>query len=71
MTALGLLQHAGHGDGATELAYFWASIVTVLLPIAAFVALAVLAVRGYFNRKEPDGGGPPPEKDRSGERGAV
>ena len=56
-----LLQHA-HGDEATELAYFWASILTILLPIGAFVALAVLTVRGYFRRTQPDGGGPPPQR---------
>lgn len=53
-----LLQHA-HGDQGMELAYFWASILTVLLPIGAFVALAVLSVRAYFRRTEPDGGGDP------------
>jgi hypothetical protein len=60
MTGLFLLQHGAHGDEAMNLAYFWASILTVLLPIGAFVALAVLTVRGYFRRTEPDGGGAPP-----------
>ena len=71
MNALLLLQHGAHGDAATELAYFWASILTILLPIGAFVALAVLTVRGYFRRTEADGGGPPPTRGGSGERGAV
>jgi len=62
MNALLLFQHA-HGNGGTELAYFWASILTVLLPIAAFVALAVLTVRGYFRRTQADGGGEPPPRN--------
>jgi hypothetical protein len=57
-----LLQHA-HGDEGTELAYFWASILTILLPIGAFVALAVLTVRGYLRRTQPDGGGEPPMRN--------
>lgn len=58
MSALALLVQHG-GDERMNLAYFWSSILTVLLPVAVFVALAVLAVRGYFRRKDPDGGGPP------------
>lgn len=60
MTILVLLAQHGH-DGRMDLVYFWSSILTVLLPIAVFVALGVLTVRGYFNRKAPDGGGPPPK----------
>jgi hypothetical protein len=45
-----------HGD-RLELAYFWSSIVIVALPIGVFVTIAVLAVRGYFRRQVPDGGG--------------
>jgi hypothetical protein len=55
-----------HGDGRMDLAYFWSSLVTVLLPAGTFVVLAVLVTRGYFRRKTADGGGPPP---RNGERG--
>ena len=62
MRALVLAQHAGHG-GAADLAYFWASLLTILLPVAAFVALAVLTVRGYFRRREADGGGPAPMRN--------
>lgn len=58
MIALALLVQHG-GDERMNLAYFWSSILTVLLPVAVFVALAVLAVRAYFRRKDPDGGGPP------------
>ncbi len=47
-----------HGD-RMELAYFWSSIVIVALPIGVFVTIAVLAVRGYFRRRAPDGGGEP------------
>ncbi|HXF96149.1 MAG TPA: hypothetical protein VNI61_08625 [Gemmatimonadales bacterium] len=55
-----------HGDDRMNLAYFWASVLTALLPVAAFVALGVLAVKGYFNRKVPDGGGAPPGGGRPG-----
>ena len=61
---MALLQHAHGGDPRTELAYFWASILTVLLPISAFVALGFLVVRGYFRRSQPDGGGAPPMRKR-------
>ncbi len=52
-----------HGD-RMELAYFWSSIVIVALPVGVFITIAVLAVRGYFRRRAPDGGG------EVGERGA-
>ena len=69
MSALLLLQHA-HGDEAMNLAYFWASILTVLLPLTAFIVMAVLVVRSYMRRREADGGGPPPIGNRqSGSRG--
>jgi len=45
-----------HGD-RIELAYFWSSIVIVALPVVVFITIAVLAVRGYFRRRVPDGGG--------------
>jgi len=48
-----------HGE-RMELAYFWSSIVIVALPVGVFIAIAVLAVRGYFRRRAPDGGGDPP-----------
>jgi hypothetical protein len=57
---MALLQHAHGGDPGMELAYFWASILTALLPISAFTVLGFFVVRGYFRRSEPDGGGPPP-----------
>lgn len=57
-----------HGD-RMELAYFWSSIVIVALPVGVFVTIAVLAVRGYFRRRAPDGGGEvgprPPAPSRS------
>jgi len=59
-----------HGD-RMELAYFWSSIVIVALPIGVFVTIAVLAVRGYFRRRAPDGGGDPmSEGPPSREQGA-
>ena len=69
---MALLQHAHGGDPGMELAYFWASILTALLPISAFTVLGFFVVRGYFRRSEPDGGGPPPMRNaefgmRSGE----
>jgi hypothetical protein len=65
-----LVQHGGHG-GSSDLAYFWASILIVLLPLGAFVALAYFAIRGYYRRKEADGGGAPPNAERlNAERGS-
>jgi hypothetical protein len=58
MTAFTLLAQHSH-DGRTDLVYFWSSVLTVLLPMAVFVALGVLTVRGYLRRKDPDGGGRP------------
>jgi hypothetical protein len=46
-------------DGQLDLAYFWSSLLTIALPVGVFVALAVLTVRGYFRRREADGGGDP------------
>ena len=60
---MAFLQHVHGGDPRTDLAYFWASILTILLPVSAFVVLAFLLVRGYFRRSEPDGGGPPPMRN--------
>jgi hypothetical protein len=70
LTVLGALQHAGH-DEQTNLAYFWASIITVLLPIGAFIALGVLFVRGYFRRRQADGGGAPISNAESGMGAAL
>ena len=58
---LALLQaHGAHGaDERMNLAYFWSSILIVLLPLAAFTTIAVLLVRGYLRRTERDGGGEP------------
>lgn len=47
-------------DGRLDLAYFWSSILTVLLPAATFVTIGILVARGYVRRKTADGGGPPP-----------
>lgn len=58
MTAPALL--ALHGtDGRMDLAYFWSAILIVLLPVAVFVTMAVLLVRGYRRRRVADGGGDP------------
>lgn len=56
-------------EGRLDLAYFWSSVLTVLLPTTVFVMLAVLAVRGYLRRKTADGGGPPPHGEKGGGRG--
>jgi hypothetical protein len=48
-----------HGDDRIELAYFWSSVLIVVLPVAVFVTIAVLAARGYFRRRDADGGGEP------------
>jgi hypothetical protein len=64
---MAFLQHVHGGDARTDLVYFWASILTVLLPISAFVTLGFLVVRGYLRRNEADGGGAPPM--RNAERG--
>jgi len=53
-----LLLHGG--DDRMDVIYFWSAILIVLLPIAVFTGLAFLAVRGYFRRREADGGGEPP-----------
>jgi hypothetical protein len=55
-----------HGSDRMDVVYFWSSIVIVALPIAVFVTIAVLAVRGYFSRRAPDGGG---EVEGRGENG--
>jgi hypothetical protein len=68
MTIVTLLAQHGH-DGRTDLVYFWSSVLTVLLPTAVFVALGILTVRGYFRRREPDGGGPPPIREKGEGRG--
>ncbi|MGH7569403.1 MAG: hypothetical protein ACREL9_10625 [Gemmatimonadales bacterium] len=47
------------GDERLNLAYFWSSILIVLLPVATFVVLAVLVIRAYRRRREADGGGDP------------
>jgi hypothetical protein len=65
MRTLILLAQHGHG-GRMDLVYFWSSILTILLPVAVFVALGVLTVRGYVRRKAPDGGGPPPMRNAEG-----
>ena len=49
-----------HGtDGRMELAYFWSAILIVLTPVAVFVTIAVLLIRGYRRRRVADGGGEP------------
>ena len=57
-------------DGRLDLAYFWSSVLIVLLPATAFIVLAILVTRGYFGRKTPDGGGPPPQNAERGTRNA-
>ncbi|HEU5261835.1 MAG TPA: hypothetical protein VFU41_10495 [Gemmatimonadales bacterium] len=56
-------------DGRLDLAYFWSSLLIVLLPATAFVVLAFLVTRGYLRRKVPDGGGPPPHRKGGAGRG--
>ncbi len=51
-----LLLHSDNMDAV----YFWSALLIALLPIAVFAIIAVLAVRGYFRRGAPDGGGEPP-----------
>lgn len=46
------------GDDRLDWVYFWSSVLIVLLPVAVFVALGVLTARGYFKRRDADGGGP-------------
>ncbi len=49
-----------HGDDPRmNFLYFVASVLLVLTPMVVFVALAVLAVRGYRRRRAADGGGKP------------
>lgn len=55
--ALLLLQQT---ESRLDAVYFWSSVLIAILPISVFVVLAFLAVRGYFRRSEPDGGGDPP-----------
>lgn len=55
-----LLLHGG--DGRMDLAYFWSSILIVLLPVGTFVVIAVLLVRAYRRRERP------PEVPRVGGR---
>lgn len=50
-----------HGaDDKLDVIYFWSALLIVALPITVFASLAFLAVRGYFRRRESDGGGEPP-----------
>ena len=48
-----------HGDNM-DAVYFWSAALIAVVPIAVFAIIAVLAVRGYFHRQAPDGGGEPP-----------
>jgi hypothetical protein len=45
-----------------DLVYFWASVLTAGIPVAAFVVIAWLVTKAYFKRREEDGGGPAPER---------
>ena len=50
-----------HGDdGRMDLIYFWGAILIAALPVIVFIVIGVLVTRGYFRRKQADGGGEPP-----------
>jgi len=49
MNALLVLLHGG-GD-RMDLIYFWSAILIVLLPLAIFVTIGVLLVKGYRKRE--------------------
>jgi lipopolysaccharide export LptBFGC system permease protein LptF len=42
-----------HGDDSLDLVYFWSSILIVLLPVAAFVAIGWWLVRMYRREHKP------------------
>jgi lipopolysaccharide export LptBFGC system permease protein LptF len=46
-----LLVHGG--DDRMNLAYFWSAILIVLLPVAAFVAIAWWLVKMYRREQKP------------------
>ena len=48
------------GDSRMDQVYFWTSVLIAALPVGVFVTIAVLATRGYFQRRVADGGGDPP-----------
>ncbi len=48
-----------HG-GDLDVVYFWSAVLLAIVPVAVFTIIGVLAVRGYFHRRIPDGGGEPP-----------
>jgi hypothetical protein len=47
-------------DDRMSLVYFWAAVLIAILPVAVFTTITVLLVRGYWRRREADGGGEPP-----------
>lgn len=51
-----------HGDERMEWLYFWASILTILLPVTIFITMAWLLVRQYF-RERRAAAAPPPVAD--------
>lgn len=53
-----------HG-GDLDLIYFWSAVLIAILPVAVFIAIGVLVVRGYWRRGEADGGGEPPARSPS------
>ena len=56
LSLLALLVHGG-GD-RMDLIYFWSAILIVLLPIAIFVTIGYLLVKGYRKRERGAGSGP-------------
>jgi hypothetical protein len=55
LPALLVLLHGG-GD-RMDLIYFWSAILIVLLPIAIFVTIGYLLVKGYRRRERGAGSG--------------
>ena len=58
-----LLLHGG--DDQMDLIYFWSAVLIAIVPVGVFITLGVLVVRGYWRRREPDGGGEPPVRSPS------
>jgi len=49
-------------DDRMSLIYFWAAVLIAILPVTVFTTITVLLVRGYYRRREADGGGEPPAR---------
>ena len=61
--AMLLLLHGG--DDKMDLIYFWSAVLIACVPVGVFITLGVLVTRGYWRRREADGGGEPPVRSPS------